>query len=209
MNAGQPRQAAGGFGVGTPESELLERAAAEGKPVGVTDLPNIMALLHPLGRRVIANFLKATLRGFQQHVRPPSHLAPPYLATSVDSIDSVSVAAASSATVVSITVPNGSRGVIRGFGQGITNAAGWDEITWALQINGIGAEPYAGITDQIGTILVPWQGSVIHIRSGQTVSLVATNAHASTAFVCAGRMVGWHYPLKAVGDDGIISTLGD
>jgi hypothetical protein len=102
--------------------------------------------------------------------------------------------AASSAltTLASFTVPSGTWGIFKGFGQGVAASAAWSNIEWGIQIDGVRLNGYETIYDQISTLTRP----VFLFRplaGGDVIQLVARNLSLSTGYVVYGRILGWYY----------------
>ncbi len=163
----------------------------------------IIGIINPRGRKILRTFLHETMRSVQQHTRLPSHQFPPYKAIMIDVFGSATIAAGATEEVVGFEVRTGHRGVIRGFGQAVDGAGDFANATWILREGNKGKPPYAGLKNQIGTLLNPWTQSVIHIAEKKRAAVFVTNTHGSADITVHARLIGWYYPLSSRNVEGV------
>ena len=108
-------------------------------------------------------------------------------------------------TLVSLKLPEGSRGVVRWFGQDIDNEQYINNITWMIKINGGPDKVYGKIRGRLSTILQPSR-CLIRIPQGKTISFSVTSDNVNTAR-CIGRLQGWHWLKREI--KGGINQYGD
>ena len=92
-------------------------------------------------------------------------------------------------TLLSFTVPNSSKGIIKWFGNKVCGTNNSDDITWKLEINGAVDTVYGSIIGEIAEIKNPIE-TFIYIPIGAKVELKATSTIAEDRKVI-GRLVGW------------------
>jgi hypothetical protein len=159
---------------------------------------------------IISRLLEQTFRNFQLTARPPSHLAPPFSSTPIDTRRVTVINIGPLAPVVQFQMPKGNyRGVISSFGQALENAAAFADVEWAILINGQPAQQFISITQQLMTIsnILPLPSPIL-LRGGDLVVLAA-RAIAAPPHTATGRLVGWFYPVRVEMDNSIGSTLVD
>lgn len=151
----------------------------------------------PLGRRPeeisnrknLFNVAQSELAG---HLFIPYYHLPPKGARFWDSIDTRTVNAGVTATVIASTTLDLQNGVLRWFGNELTDTTGYPNVSWTIFINGVAFGPWNGITLSLGAINSP---SLIFIPLilSDTFSVDATNNSGSTNYVVRTRIKGWRW----------------
>lgn len=123
------------------------------------------------------------------HLFIPYYHLPPQGARFIDSINSQSIAAGSTATVISATTITTNNAVLRWFGNEITDSSGYPNVSWTIYVNGVAYGPWNGVTLSLGFINIP---SLIFIRLtlGDIFRVDATN-NGSVTYTVRTRIKGW------------------
>ena len=118
----------------------------------------------------------------------------------------VSLEASSPFTVLAFyTLPAGVWGILKGFGQGTAVAAGFDNLEWAIRVNGAPLYGLGSIFDQISSLSRP-SLRFQYLASGAEIELLARNLSTTTAYVAFARILGWYYTTPL--EDAPISFFG-
>ena len=120
----------------------------------------------------------------------------PVEATSFDKHASITYSVADVQTdIISLTLPQNSRGVVKMIGQG-TDTAGtllaFNETTyWGLFINNVPVIDWGRVNIQRGTIISP-APVTIDVFSGAIITLKIISA-STVSFRAVGRLMGWYW----------------
>ena len=164
--------------------------------------------------QILSRFLEETFRNFQVTARPPSHIAPPFNSTPIDSYPSGVVAipggVTTFTTVTSFQVPaTRTRGEIVSAGQSAESAAAFSDLAWRITVNGTPFPPWNDIRIQLWEMAPPTKlCSAIHLLGGETIALQARSLSANSHSVL-GRLCGWHYQVRSEAGNEVKSTLVD
>lgn len=161
---------------------------------------------------IISRLLEQTFRNFQLTARPPSHLAPPFSAKGIDTLQFLPINIVNIFfPIATFTMPTGNyRGVIATFGQDAENAAAFLDLNWRITINGQPVRPYQLFNLQFQSITNPARlCTPIQLRGGDVVSLEASMIAGPGPHFLFARLCGWFYPVRVEMDNQIGSTLVD
>ncbi|UCH71716.1 MAG: hypothetical protein JSW62_04780 [Thermoplasmatales archaeon] len=101
----------------------------------------------------------------------------------LDEIHSANVAASSTVTLFTLTIPANLKATITHFGNPINDTAALGNLTWKLTVNGVPQHPLAAVLDQHGDISQPYALSrPIKVNGGSSMSVIVTNSSGSTAY---------------------------
>lgn len=92
--------------------------------------------------------------------------------------------------IVTFTVPESCKGVLKFFGQGAATVLAFDELTWQLTVNGNPAIDLGSFTVQLGSIATP-KLITIRVKSNDVIALKAKIA--TTAYIAHGLLEGWYW----------------
>ncbi len=165
---------------------------------------------------VLSRFLEETFRNFQQHVRLPSHINPPFVKRCIDefpiglvTIPGGSYGAGAFVEVVCFQVPEGRfRGIVTSIGQSAESAAAFSDLEWNITVNGVVVDCYEAIRIQIGDMLHPTPVMLPNLQGGDRICINAASLSAAPHEVL-GRLFGWYYPVRSEGGVSIKSTIVD
>lgn len=165
----------------------------------------------PCARVEIELLLEEAFRNFQQHVRKPSWIEPPFDSMrSRNIIDETGDVVKASNTdwqdVITGDVMNGEIGILRGFGQGITDASGWDDVHWRIierQLQGnavaeIPIPPYIDFTHQLGQVDI--MTSIYAMVTGPKTWAVQVYNNSGGPYTVGARIQGWKFSTRAPSD---------
>jgi hypothetical protein len=93
---------------------------------------------------------------------------------------SKSVTSGSTETLFTFQVPENNILVFRKFGNDLSDVAGWGNVSFSIQKNGIGIDPYDNIKDQIGYLSMPKDISAIKINPFDILEIKITNNYSAT-----------------------------
>ncbi len=93
---------------------------------------------------------------------------------------SKSVTAGSTETLFTFHVPENNILVFRKFGNDLSDVAGWGNVSFSIQKNGIGIDPYDNIKDQIGYLSMPKDISAIKLNPFDILEIKITNNYSAT-----------------------------
>ncbi len=142
------------------------------------------------------------LRGVRFPYDP--RLAPLPNSAPFDAIGSVSVGAASTETILTVSLGRNEWVMINRLGQEIlddpagTALAGFSDCTWRLKVNGVPTEFYGQLQDQIGTGLADRHVMMLVTEPMATIQAEVYNAHVSDAYLCLWTFQGWTIPLPGL-----------
>lgn len=105
---------------------------------------------------------------------------------------SLSISTTSFMTIVSFTMPQSAKGVLKFFGQGATTSAAFDDLTWQLTINNVPVIDLGGFTTQLGSISSPKQ-MTIRLKSNDIVVLAAKKT--AITYTANGLLQGWYWSI--------------
>jgi len=167
----------------------------------------------PCARVELELLLEESLRNFQQHAKLPSWVHPPFDSMRsrniIDETGDVTKASNTSwQDVITGDVHNGEMGVLRGFGQGITDADGWDIVKWRIierQLQGnavaeIPIPPYVYVEHQLGQIDLMTDIWALVTGPKTWAVQVYNNNLAGAAYTVGARIQGWKFSTRAPGD---------
>jgi hypothetical protein len=163
---------------------------------------------------IISRLLEQTFRNFQLTARPPSHIAPPFSATPIDSFPTagnIIVPIGVFIPIATFTMPTGNyRGVISAVGQALESEAAFADVVWRIRKNGIVVFPPGTWTAAHAYQFSPptRMASPIHLRGSDVVTFEAAAIVFGGHFALA-RLSGWFYPVRVEMDNTIGSTLVD
>lgn len=125
------------------------------------------------------------------HLYIPYYHLPPGNARFIDSIDTRSLAATTTATVITAVTVDLTNAVLRWFGNELTDTTGYPNVSWTIYVNDVAWGPWSGITLSIGSIAIP---TLIYIPLvlGDTYRVDATN-NGSAAYTVRTRIKGWKW----------------
>lgn len=92
-------------------------------------------------------------------------------------------------TVIEFDLPVGSFGVIKWFGQRLSNPQMFDDVTWRILINNAPIRHYGDLNFQISTVEQPTE-VFIHLQRKANVKLVV---EGQTTVVATGRLKGYFW----------------
>lgn len=132
----------------------------------------------------------------------PPWIYPPAEFEPIDLVNYINLpAVGASAAIISVTIPTGHNGIIRGIGNNYVGG-GWVEgsgaVTWQISRDGAPVDGYDTILGSLGSPANP----TIHpcgfrVFENQIVALVVSNVSVILAGqLSGGRLVGWYYPLE-------------
>lgn len=179
------------------EDDWLDRleAEADGEGINRISYPEETEFSPPArspqeisSRRDKTSIAQSELEG---HLYIPYYHLPPKGARFYDEIDTRSIAASTTATVIASITLDLSNAVLRWFSNELTNTTGYPNVSWTIFINGIAYEPWNGLTLSLGSINSP---SLIFIPLilGDRFSVNATN-NGSAAYTVRTRIKGWKW----------------
>jgi hypothetical protein len=128
---------------------------------------------------VFSRLLEQTFRNFQLGARPPSHVAPPFVADCIDVFTKVTIPAVPSGAppwveVACFQVPQSRRrGEIVKAGQAVEDPTSWSDLEWRLTFNGTPIDHYRSILFQIFNFLPLSEICLPHMISDDTICLQA------------------------------------
>jgi len=93
---------------------------------------------------------------------------------------STNVTAGATKTLFSYQVPAGCILVFRKFGNDLSDVSGWGNVSFSIQKNGVGLDPYDNIKDQIGYLSMPKDISAIKINPFDIIEIKITNNYSAT-----------------------------
>jgi hypothetical protein len=163
---------------------------------------------------IISRLLEQTFRNFQLTARPPSHLAPPFSATPIDSFPqagNLPVPIGVFVVVAQFQMPTGNyRGVIHSLGQALESEAAFADVVWRIRKNGVVVQPPGTWTAAHAYQFAPPTPAAVPIplRGGDLVTFEASALLFGGHFALA-RLSGWFYPVRVEMDNQIGSTLVD
>lgn len=105
------------------------------------------------------------------------------------------------ANIISIKIPTGHNGIIRGVGNNFVGG-GWVEgagaITWQISRDGAPVDGYDAITGSLGSPANPTiHPSGFRVFENQVIVLAVTNVSVIFANqLSGGRLIGWYYPIE-------------
>lgn len=97
----------------------------------------------------------------------------------------------SSATLIDFTLPIGSEGVVKWFGQDLSPAS-WNDVTWKLRINGGPDKVYGNIIGQVAQLIIPTEVFIMLPDKANITLEVSTTLIANITAI--GRLKGWYWP---------------
>jgi hypothetical protein len=163
---------------------------------------------------ILSRLIEQTFRNFQVTARPPSHMAPPFSATPIDSFPlagNVIVPVGAFIPVAVFLMPSGNyRGVISAVGQALESEAAFADVTWRIVKNGLVVSPPGTWTAAHAYQFAPPTplAAPLHLRGGDAVSFEAS-AILFGGHTALARLSGWFYPVRVEMDNTIGSTLVD
>lgn len=109
-----------------------------------------------------------------------------------DEYNSVNLAALTTVTLISITVPGNLRAILTAFANYVGQTAALGNIEWRVLVNGIARQPLEAVADILGDQAQPWpvEDDRLVANGASVLSVTATNNHATTAFDVGARIVG-------------------
>lgn len=126
----------------------------------------------------------------QGHLIIPYYHLPPYRARFVDGVDRRVLNAGATENILTATIPF-SNAVLRWFGNDIEETAGWGNVTWQIQINGVPWDPWSSITRQLGTISLPTPIFINLVE--RDVLRVNINNSGGANYTVLTRLKGWYW----------------
>lgn len=104
---------------------------------------------------------------------------------------SVTISTTSFVDIVTFTIPTGSKGVLKFFGQGATSVAAFeDPIHWQLTLNGNPVADLGDFTSQLGSISTP-KPVTIRLNSNDAIALRAKKT--TDNYLVVGLLEGWYW----------------
>lgn len=94
-------------------------------------------------------------------------------------------------TLIDYQLPLATRGVVRWFGQEVSNTGKKSAVTWNIQINGSPDKVYGSVVGIISTIEAPTE-TLIKIPKGGNIKLIVSSSDLENISVI-GRFKGWHW----------------
>ena len=139
---------------------------------------------------------EATTSSIVEFAQLPRRHFMPYEATPFDRSERLTYSVANVVTtILTLTLPSNSRGIIKSVGQGADTADislvfGSGNTTWGLFVNGIPVIDWGSITLQRGTIQAP-TSTTIDLPNGSIVTFRITSP--DIGFRVYGRLTGWYW----------------
>jgi hypothetical protein len=178
------------------------------------DKANCPPWLTPDCLDVFSRLLEQTFRNFQLGARPPSHVAPPFVADCIDVYQKVTIPATPSGApafvdVACFQVPQSRRrGEIVCAGHAVEDPTSWSDLEWRLTFNGAPIDHYTSILFQLFEWLPLSKICLPHMVSDDKICFQARSISGAGHVVFA-RLFGWHYPVRAESGSRIASTIVD
>ncbi len=124
----------------------------------------------------------------------PPWIYPPFDARWFDEVADESLAPGEEKTIIEFETPLSSPGVIKWFGQGITNDTeqGFINIVWKLRIDGGPDKVYGNVIGEISSILNPTE-VFITFKGNTKIELIVQNTSSTTTYSVVGRLKGWYW----------------
>ena len=192
-------------GLGDLESQQTHRTdhgIPSGDDIFITppphaDLPADQEFLRELGKENIYNLLR-NLAKMNIWTRKAPYLEPPYNHVPVDIMETKTIAAGATATVLTYTAPVRQIGIIDSYSQeaiitppGIGLVA-WADLLWSFKINNAPMEYFNGFAGQRGKVYWP-RKATFYLNEGQEFSISVQNNAALNSYDVTAAVRGWQY----------------
>ncbi len=126
-----------------------------------------------------------------REIKPKQDKDIPDVSSWFDRVVSQSVPAVSTVTLLTVVVPSAAKFILDKFANYVSDTGAWGNVQWEIRRNGVTVAPYGLIKDQLGQPNLPrdmYEDAVFD--GGQTITFVATNNHATTAYLMGVSVQG-------------------
>lgn len=110
-------------------------------------------------------------------------------------------ASASQQRICSFTPTGGRLGITRGVAMGVASLADFDNIRWAIRVDGMSWPGFDNIIGPFGVFVYP-KPILIPLYPDQTIEVVASNLTALAIPLVTAYLMGTHFPSDVVRNGG-------
>lgn len=111
------------------------------------------------------------------------------------------IASASQQRIIDFTPSAHRLGIVRGVAMGVANLADFDNIRWAIKVDGMAWPGFDNIIGPFGVFVYP-KPILIPLYPDQTVEIVASNLTALPIPLVTGYLMGTHFPADTFRNGG-------